>query len=581
MRITLDNVKGKILKTAKTVIREDIEVVPKLEDVEINANGLRKVSEGYSGIGEVLVNVQSGGSGSWAGVFDDDKVYYVGDIVYYDGGIYERTKYSQMIQLPTNAEYWSLLAEVVSGSKAIHTNGPHDVTQYKTIHVAVPDENNWEGDYEDGIAYKYGALVVYNVGVYLALKDTDGTQNPTNEEYWEKLTPIWNDTSDATATEDDVVYGQTFYAGGEKKAGAMKMVDSSTFSSLMLENRGEGLLDINYYANENSYIPNTKDLTRPGTIGTIVEPKFKAENIAEGVTLFGISGKHGSTPIFDGTINIESSLTTISGCYIIDADKAYRALSALPASKTYTVDFSAGSFINGDQEKKGFISMTFNVDGDKSIIYGRSDGSITAFSSTEHMTGGNGFAPYYNAYEEGYGAMVNFYEGTVCRRDFKELFLSIADVNDLAPEEPAEDELAGTWFVNDQVSSLPIASNMFVSGIRGTANYYDTVRNQLVPFEINSCMLYKSGDIRFLNAENPAFNGSVYAPYVGAVYKNTWYQVYVNSGQHAQAITDLISAGVSDENINAVRTVVITSSLSDVTNGSTLLTWLKDNATKQ
>lgn len=134
-----------------------------------------------------------------------------------------------------------------------------------------------------------------------------------------------------------------------------------------------------------------------------------------------------ATPIFDGTINIEPSLTTISGCYIIDASKAYNALSALPASKTYTVDFSAGSFINGDQEKKGFISMTFNTDGDKSIIYGRADGSITAFSSTEHMTGGNGFAPYYNAYEEGNGAMVNFYEGTVCRRDFKELFLSIAD----------------------------------------------------------------------------------------------------------------------------------------------------------
>ena len=252
MRITLDNVKGKILKTAKTVIREDIEVVPKLEKVEIDTNGLRKVSEGYSGIGEVLVNVQSGGSGSWAGVFDDDKVYYVGDIVYYDGGIYERTKYSQMIQLPTNAEYWSLLAEVVSGSKAIHTNGPHDVTQYKTIHVAVPDENNWEGDYEDGVAYKYGALVVYNVGVYLALKDTDGTQNPTNEEYWEKLTPIWNDTSDATATEDDVVYGQTFYAGGEKKAGAMKIVDSSTFSSLALQITADGKLEIQYYADKNA-----------------------------------------------------------------------------------------------------------------------------------------------------------------------------------------------------------------------------------------------------------------------------------------------------------------------------------------
>lgn len=445
MRITLDNVKGKILKTAKTVIREDIEVVPKLEDVEINANGLRKVSEGYSGIGEVLVNVQSGGSGSWAGVFDDDKVYYVGDIVYYDGGIYERTKYSQMIQLPTNAEYWSLLAEVVSGDKAIHTNGPHDVTQYKTIHVAVPDENNWEGEYEDGIAYKYGALVVYNVGVYLALKDTDGTQDPTNEEYWEKLTPIWNDTSDATATENLVAYGYTFYAGGEKKAGLMPRVEGTVFSSLMLENRGEGLLDINYYANENSYIPNTKDLTRPGTIGTIVEPKFKAENILKGVNLFGLVGTYApdledktftangaytstkdgykkvtvavpETPTFDGTINIESGFTTISGSYLIDESKAYDLLQTYGKVKTFNVNFSAGGSGSGMGDSIDFTSMTF--DGTYGFI---------KYNDKAAFAMNGGFAEYNNNYGDGNGARVQFEEGTECRKEFKELFLSIAD----------------------------------------------------------------------------------------------------------------------------------------------------------
>lgn len=160
--------------------------------------------------------------------------------------------------------------------------------------------------------------------------------------------------------------------------------------------------------------------------GQQFERKFSADDLnalAENIAYL----YENMSSTFDGTINIESSLTTISGSYIIDASKAYSALSALPASKTYTVEFSAGSFINGDQEKKGFISMTFNVDGDKSIIYGRADGSIKAFSSTEHMTGGNGFEPYYNAYEEGNGAMVNFYEGTKCSKEFKELFLSIAD----------------------------------------------------------------------------------------------------------------------------------------------------------
>lgn len=60
MKITLNNAKGKILKTAKTVIREDIEVVPSLEKKNINANGTYTVGDGYAGIGEVVVSVSGG-----------------------------------------------------------------------------------------------------------------------------------------------------------------------------------------------------------------------------------------------------------------------------------------------------------------------------------------------------------------------------------------------------------------------------------------------------------------------------------------------------------------------------------------
>lgn len=353
----------------------------------------------------------------------------------------------------------------------INKNGKHTmypdegyVMGAAIVEVEVPSDNIWLGEFDPDYPYRVGSIVSQNDMVYICIVKPTDNQPPTDTTYWELLggkiqdekivdiitygrlefepdegyvavrkliANVANVTTDATATEEDVVYGKTFWAGGESKAGAMKIVDSSTFSSLVLEKIAEGELEIQYYANKNAYVLNNKDQTRPGTIGTILEPKFIAENIASGVTLFGLEGKH--APIFDGTINIESGFTTISGGYIIDADKAYKALSLLPENRTYIVDFSAGSIINGDQEKKGFISMTFNTDGDKSIIYGRADGSITAFSSTEHMTGGNGFAPYYNAYEEGNGAMVNFYEGTVCHRDFKELFLSIADLDEPAP----------------------------------------------------------------------------------------------------------------------------------------------------
>jgi hypothetical protein len=61
MKVVLRNPRGKRLKTAKTVVREDIEVVPELQKQLIFKNGTYTVGEGFAGIGEVVVNV-SGGS---------------------------------------------------------------------------------------------------------------------------------------------------------------------------------------------------------------------------------------------------------------------------------------------------------------------------------------------------------------------------------------------------------------------------------------------------------------------------------------------------------------------------------------
>lgn len=129
---------------------------------------------------------------------------------------------------------------------------------------------------------------------------------------------------------------------------------------------------------------------------------------------------------FDGTINIESGFTTISGSYLIDQQKACDALQTLTASKTYAVEFSAGSIMNGEQETKGFISMTFDIV-HGFITYGTANGPITAFSTGDYMIGTDGFAPYNNAGYAGNGARVNFYEGTEVRKEFYELFMSIAD----------------------------------------------------------------------------------------------------------------------------------------------------------
>jgi hypothetical protein len=62
MKVVLRNPRGKRLKTAKTVVREDIEVVPELQKQLIFKNGTYTVGEGFAGIGEVVVNVSGGGT---------------------------------------------------------------------------------------------------------------------------------------------------------------------------------------------------------------------------------------------------------------------------------------------------------------------------------------------------------------------------------------------------------------------------------------------------------------------------------------------------------------------------------------
>lgn len=128
-----------------------------------------------------------------------------------------------------------------------------------------------------------------------------------------------------------------------------------------------------------------------------------------------------ATPIFDGTINIESGNTTISGSYLINQKKAYDAIRALTSTKTFAVDFGAGSVPDGGDEMN-FTSMTFDATNEL-IKYG----DIEAFRCDTYMVEGDGFAGYNSAGGTGNGARINFAEGTECRKEFKELFLSIAD----------------------------------------------------------------------------------------------------------------------------------------------------------
>lgn len=128
------------------------------------------------------------------------------------------------------------------------------------------------------------------------------------------------------------------------------------------------------------------------------------------------------------------------------------------------------------------------------------------------------------------------------------------------------DELAGTWLLNAELTPPDSSIDFLVNGTfytyyDGAYNYYDL---KAIWLRIGS--LSRNTTIYLRNPADGntlgAYNG--YYPYGRISFADS--QVYTN-------IT-------SDGGIR-IRTFTITSNLSEVTNGETLLTWLKANAVKQ
>lgn len=368
---------------------------------------------------------------------------------------------------------------------------------------------------------------------------------------------------DTTAIASDVVAEKTFYSEGKKQTGTMPMLrslDSDAISIVANTNSTapNGTLDIYVLSDHKTYVP--ESVGDGSYAAQIVEPNAVPENIAEGITLFGIQGTHKGgittptqeksvtitengttevvaddgyamskvtaivnvpipeTPIFDGTINIESGNTTISGSYVIDESKAFDLLSTYGKVKTFNVNFGAGGPANGGDEIN-FTSMTF--DGTNGLIKYNDKGAFA-------MNGG--FAEYTANYGDGNGARVNFEEGTECRKEFKELFLSIADEY---VEEEAE-SLVGTWVFNTTMVYTP----PFSASINFTS--FDDDFEDYVNF--TSITLDTSGDFARLLYDDV----QVAREDVG-FYTDSW------------------------------KTITITSEPTD----TTFITWLKANATKQ
>lgn len=260
----------------------------------------------------------------------------------------------------------------VKGNMEITENGTHDVSRYASVTVAVTPMIAAVTEWNAGNVYNPGDVVIYDDVCYICIKTTQKDavlQSPDiTPEEWERVNGEYKGEYDSTVT----------YSIGD-----IVTLDGSV-----------------YQANEDP--PQSPPNNDMGNHWTVIHECVKPQPE--------------EVPLFDGTINIESGFTTISGSYVIDESKAFDLLQAYGKVKTFKVNFSAGGSGSGMGDSIDFTSMTF--DGTYGFI---------KYNDKAAFAMNGGFAEYNNNYGDGNGARVNFEEGTECRKEFKELFLSIAD----------------------------------------------------------------------------------------------------------------------------------------------------------
>lgn len=83
-----------------------------------------------------------------------------------------------------------------NGAKVVAPDVEYDGLSEVAITVNVPtgsgEKNEWKGLYKSGTVYEVNDVVEYNGNVYLCIETTNGTQAPTNTEYWSIVNKLLN-----------------------------------------------------------------------------------------------------------------------------------------------------------------------------------------------------------------------------------------------------------------------------------------------------------------------------------------------------------------------------------------------------
>ena len=412
MIISLEKQGGIKLKTAKTVVKEDISVVPKLQSKTAFANATITPDDGYCGLKEVHINVS--GEMTWSGKFNENTNYYVGEIIYYKGSIYRCKKMSDH-QAPTDQGYWEHLYKAVSGTKTIRVKGTYDVSEIETVVVDLADETLWRGEYNKDTDYTLGEIVTYGNAVYICIKNLDARQDPTDAEYWDTIfevrlveqtvTPSTEEqvipipegcdgfskitvepipsnyiSDDATAMEGDVVLDKTFYADRQKKTGTMRPLESLGDSALYLKKNTNptaptGYLDLYFRSQNKAYVPETivegDEMGTGGVVAHIHEVDLSPSVIKKGTTLFGnlVGTYEGEPPLLQ-----DKTVTPTKETQEITADDSKDGLSKV------TVEPIPDEYIVPSGTKLIMANGTFSTDGKAKVEVKVGGSTLNSFS---------------------------------------------------------------------------------------------------------------------------------------------------------------------------------------------------------
>lgn len=222
-------------------------------------------------------------------------------------------------------------------------------------------------------------------------------------------------------------------------------------------------------------------------------------------------------PVYDGDFTVGEDSVTISGKWKIDISKLL-VLSEQGQDVNFSIDAGAA---DGD----AFTRMVYTSG---SLYYVKDNGvQYNVFSYVDYVVNHIGWK--YDGITGEPSILYFGEEPQEVSKEWLDWFLSIAT-------EEVEDELAGTWMFNN------------------TVNIPESVQDWTINFQCNGVQ-YTLLSAHNIQLSMPIvailYDGeNVYEPSTG------WYEQYY-------------------------RTVVISSKLSEVTNGTALLTWLQANATKK